>query len=66
MKRRPSYFFLDQSDVGIDQCLGWLNIKKCYNNKNIMFHVQRRTLLTDIMVVRQFVAQSVSKCFYGF
>lgn len=59
MKKRPSYFLLDQSDVGIDQCLGWLDIKKCYKNKNIMFHVQRRTLLTDMMVVIQIVAQSV-------
>lgn len=63
MKNRPSYFFLDLSGVGIDQCLGWLDIKRCYTNKNIVFHVQRRTLSTDMMVVWQIVSQSVSTVF---
>lgn len=63
-KERPSHFLLDLSDVAVDRCLEWLDVKSAIiiGIQYKVFCVQRSTLLKD-MVVMQFDAQRVSKCF---
>lgn len=61
-KERPSHFLLDLSDVAVDQCLEWLDIKSAIIIKNNVLCAKKHIIKRhdDIM---QFDAQRVSKCF---